>query len=395
MLRIRRIGLLGRAYRQFNRYRQILYVLFKYGFGDVIDMLKIDYYLEVGIHLISRKPSESVEKLTRAKRVRMVLEELGPTFIKLGQLLSSRSDLIPAEYHRELLKLQDQVPPTPYDQVREIIKSELGDYPEVLFHRFDETPLAGASIGSVHRAQLKSKEEVAIKIQRPGIRRQIETDLEIMFHLASLLERNIKEFKVHRPTLIVEEFAETLAKEIDYTMEASHIERFTRQLRNDKTVYVPKVYRHMSTEHVLTMEYIDGIKVSEIDTLREGGYDLGTIVERSASLIMKQLFVFGFFHADPHAGNIFVLPDNVICFLDFGMMGRVNREERENFTDMTLQVIRGEVKKVAVSMLKHTNYEKEPDRNQLERDLSALIDQHLYRPLKELDVAKLLHQLLT
>ena len=253
MLSIRKIGVIGRTYRHLNRYRQILTVLFKYGFGDLVDVLKIEQYLEIGLQMISRKRREQVDRLTRAERVRMALEELGPTFVKLGQMLSTRPDLIAVEFIEELSKLQDRVPPFSYAEVSQIIESDLGGLPENIFEHFEESPLAAASIGQVHRARLKDGEEVVVKVQRPGIRKIIEVDLEIMLHLASLMERHLEEFQVNRPARIVEEFARTLEKEIDYTIEASHIERFNRQFIDDATVYVPKVFRETTTERVLTM----------------------------------------------------------------------------------------------------------------------------------------------
>ncbi len=394
MLSIRKIGVIGRTYRHLNRYRQILRVLFKYGFGDLVDILKIEQYLEIGLQMISRKRREKIEKLTRAERLRMALEELGPTFVKLGQILSTRPDLIPFEYIKELSKLQDQVPPFPYDDVRETIKSETGKLPQEIFEHFDETPLAAASIGQVHRATLKDGEAVVVKIQRPGIHKIIEVDLEIMLHLAGLMERHLEELEAYRPTRIVEEFARSLEKEINYRTEASHIERFARQFMDDETVYIPKVFRQMSTQRILTMEYVEGIKASEVERLQKEGYDLPEITRRGTGLIMKQIFDFGFFHADPHPGNILALPNNVIGLLDFGMVGRISRQEREAFSDLVTQVIRGDEKKVADAVLNLTNYDKEPDRIEFERDFAELIDQYLYRPLKELEIGRLLQQLL-
>jgi ubiquinone biosynthesis protein len=394
MLSIRKIGLIGRTYRHLNRYRQILSVLFKYGFGDLVETLKIEQYLEIGLQMISRKRREQIERLTRAERVRMALEELGPTFVKLGQILSTRPDLIPLEYIHEFTKLQDQVPPIPYEEVREIIKSETGRFPEEIFRHFEKTPLAAASIGQVNRAELKDTEEVAIKVQRPGIRRIIEVDLEIMLHLAALMERHIEELELQRPTRIVEEFARTLEKELDYRAEASHIERFARQFIDDETLYVPKVFREMTTERILTMEYIDGIKASEVDRLRGERYDLHTIATRGADLMMKQIFIQGFFHADPHPGNIFILPNNVVCYLDFGMMGRMSRQEREDFADLVVHAIGRDEKRLLDALLRLTSFDEEPDRGLLERDVMELVDRYLYRPLKELEIGGLLHRLL-
>ena len=255
MLSIRKIGIVGRTYRHLNRYREILSVLFKYGFGDMVETLKIEQYIEIGLQMISRKRREQIEKLSRAERVRMAVEELGPTFIKLGQILSTRPDLVPLEYSRELSKLQDHVPPFPYEEVRTIITDELGGAPEELFAHFETEPLAAASIGQVHRARLADGDEVVVKVQRPGIRKIVEVDLEILLHLASLMERHVEEMEVQRPTRIVEEFARSLEKEIDYTIEAYQTERFSRQFLGEHTIYVPKIFREFNSSRVLTIEY--------------------------------------------------------------------------------------------------------------------------------------------
>jgi ubiquinone biosynthesis protein len=205
MLSIKKIGIIGRTYRHLNRYRQILTVLFRYGYGDLIDRLKIDQYIEIGLQMISRKSRERVEKLTRAERIRMALEELGPTYVKLGQILSSRPDLVPVDFIHEFSKLQDKVPPFPFSDAKQIVQSELGSTLESLFDYFDEKPFASASIGQVHRARLQDGEEVAVKVQRPGITKVIEVDLEIMLHLATLMERHVEEMELQRPVKIVEE----------------------------------------------------------------------------------------------------------------------------------------------------------------------------------------------
>ncbi len=393
-MHIRKIGMIGRTYRHIQRYRQILTVLFKYGFGDLVDTLKIEQYLEIGLQMISRKRREKMETLTRAERVRMAMEELGPTFIKMGQILSTRPDLLPVEFILELEKLQDHVPPFEYTQVEMIIETELGTQLDNILKDFEEAPLASASIGQVHRARLADGEEVVVKIQRPDIRKTVEVDLEIMLHLATLMERHLEGWEIQRPTKIVEEFAQTLEKELDYTIETSHMERFAMQFLNDSNVYVPKVYRDASTSRILTMEYIDGIKASEISLLEEADLDRREIARRGLDLIMKQIFVHGFFHADPHPGNIFILPDNVICYLDFGMMGRIGRESRENFADLVMNIVRRDERKITEALLRLTVSEEEPDRHTLERSVSEFIDLHFNRPLKELDLGKLLHQLL-
>jgi len=391
---IRKIGIVSRTYRHMNRYRQIITVLFKYGFGDLVDRLHVGQYLEIGMQMVSKKRRERVEKLTRSERLRMALEELGPTFVKMGQILSSRPDLIPLEFIEELSKLQDSVPPFPFSQVREIIEAELTSPIDEIFQKFEETPLAAASIGQVHRAQLKTGEDVIVKVQRPGIRATIEVDLEILLHLATLIERHIEEWEIHRPTRVVEEFASSLEKEIDYTIEASNAERFARQFIGNSSVYVPRIFMETTTKQVLTMEFIDAIKVSEIDKLDNEGLDRSIIASRGADLILEQVFKHGFFHADPHPGNVFIMPDNVICYLDFGMMGRVDRYAREHFADVVYGYVRRDESKIADAVLKVVEWDREPDRRVLERDIGDFVELYLYKPLKELRIGDIFQKLL-
>jgi ubiquinone biosynthesis protein len=395
MISIRKIGITGRTYRYAKRYKEILHVLIKYGFGDLVDSLKIRQFIEIGIEKISGKQPERIEKLSRPERVRMVLEELGPTFVKLGQILSMRPDLIPLEYVQELSKLQDDVPSFPYDGVKETIKSETGRFPEEIFCSFDQTPIAAASVGQVHKAILKGSEEVvAVKVQRPNIQQTIEVDLEIMLHLASLMERHVVEMEVLHPTKAVNEFARSIEEELNYTVEASHIEHFARQLLDDETVYVPKVYRDLSTQRILVMEFVDGIKASDFDHLEQVGYDLKEVASRGADSILKQICVYGFYHADPHPGNIFILPNNVICFIDLGMMGRIGQQEREDFADFVELLINRDENKVVDALLKLTNYTEAPNRSELQRDLAEFIDRYAYVPLKKLEIGKMLQSIL-
>ncbi len=394
MLSIRKIGVLGRTYRHLTRYRQILAVFFRYGFGDLVDLLKIDQYIEIGLQLISRHRRERLERMTRAERVRLAMEELGPTYIKLGQVLSTRPDLIPVDFIKELSKLQDKVPPFGFEEVRRIVTRELGAPPEDLFAYFAESPEASASIGQVHRAVLPEGEEVAVKVQRPGIKRTIEVDLEIMLHLATLMERHIEEIAFYRPVKIVEEFAKTLEREIDYTVEASNLERLAGYFLGDRTVYIPKLYRELTTPRILIAEYIDGIKISEIEELHAAGLDPREITRRGAHILLRQVFEIGFFHGDPHPGNLFVLPENVICLLDFGMVGSVDRQTREDFVDLVDAVVHRHETRTAQVLLKLTSWEEKPDMRAFEKDVADFMGRHLYRPLKEIHFGRLLQHLL-
>jgi len=394
MLSIRKIGVVSRTYRHLNRYRHILAVLLKHGFGEVVESLRIDQYLEVGLQLISKKRGPREEPITRPQRLRKALEELGPTYIKLGQVLSTRPDLIPVEFTEELSKLQDSVPPFPFADAETIIQRELGAPASDVFDRIDTEPAASASIGQVHRARLKNGEEAAVKIQRPGIRAVIEVDLEIMLHLATLAERHVEELALHKPVTIVEEFARTLEKEIDFRIEAANIDRVAQGFLGDPTVYIPTVFREFSTAAVLTTEYVEGIKISNIGELDAAGYDRRLLCSRGADIVLKQVFRHGFFHADPHPGNIFALPGNVICLLDFGMVGVVDRQTREMFVELVDSVVRRNESRAAQVLLQLTRWEQPPDLRQLERELSDFMGRHLYRPLKDIEVGKLLHDLL-
>ncbi|MDD2390554.1 MAG: AarF/ABC1/UbiB kinase family protein [Desulfobacterales bacterium] len=393
MVNIRKIGVIGRTYRHLNRYRQILTVFIKYGFGDLLELLKIDQYLETGLRMLSTRSREKVERLSRAQRLRMAFEELGPTYIKLGQAVSTRTDLVPGEYITEFSKLQDQVPSIDFSYIKSIIESELKLPIDQIFDAFDEKAIASASIGQVHRARLKDGEPVAVKVQRPGIRKLIEVDLEIMLHLATLMERHIEGMDLYRPVKIVEEFARTLEKEIDYTNEAANMERFAGNFLDDVTIYVPKVFKDTTAPRVLTMEYVSGIKVSEVHELTQKGLDRKIITARGAHLFLKQVFDHGFFHADPHPGNIFVLPDNVICLLDFGMMGYIDRKTRELFVDLIDSIVHRDEVKATQILLKLTTWVEEPDIRDLEKGVADIMGTHLFKPLKDIRIGKLIQQM--
>lgn len=397
---IRKIGIVTRTYRHVNRYRQILTILIKYGFGDLVDRLRIGQYVEIGLQLLSRGPRAPVEKLSTHQRIRMVLEELGPTFIKLGQVLSTRPDLIPPDLADELARLQQHVAPFPFEQVRRIVETELGRPLEEVFERFEEQALAAASIGQVHRAVLRDGEDVVVKVQRPRIRSVIDVDLEILLHLATLIERHVEGGRLHRPTRIVEEFTRVIERELDFGIEAAHLERFAAQFINDPTIYVPKVFHDASARRVLTLEYVDGVPIGVLtggggDGAR-GDHDPRRLAERGADLTLRQIFDHGFFHADPHAGNILVLPGDVICLLDFGMMGRLDRRCREDVADLIFAVARRDAAAASRALVRVTEHDDEVDLDlrALERDVAEFIDLHVTGELGRLNMARLLRGML-
>ncbi len=266
-----------------------------------------------------------------------------------------------------------------------------------MFEHFAQQPLAAASIGQVHRARRTDGEEVVVKVQRPNIRGVIEVDLEILLHLATLVEKHLDGWDVYQPSRILEEFSRVLERELDFRTEAAHLERFAEHFGGDETVYVPKVFHEQTTAHVLTMEYVDVIPVTDVDGLRSAGLDPREIARRGTELTLKQIFVHGFFHADPHPGNVFVLPGNVICLLDFGMMGRLDRRGREDFADLMYAVALRDVPRTTVALLRLTEHddEVEVDVPRLERDVAEFIDVNVPARLRALDFGKLLHALLT
>jgi len=397
---IRKIGVMSRTYRHINRYREIIAILVKYGFGDVLAKLELQKHLDFGKGFILGKTAAEIAALSRWERVRMALEELGPTSVKFGQIMSTRPDMIPQELIIELEKLQEDVPPFSTEDAKRIIEEELGSPVDRIFRDLTDSPIASASIAQVYEAVLPDGEEVAIKVRRPDIDRIIEVDLEIMLHIATLIERHFKELDIVDPVGIVEEFARVIKKEQDFRIEAAHIERFASNFQSDTTIHVPHVYRDFSSSKVLTMEFIGGIKVSDITKegvqVQNSGIDPKVVAARGADLILKQIFEHGFFHADPHPGNIRVLKDNVICFLDYGMMGSLSARHREDLADVLIGIINKDESKITKTILKlsASGYGQIVDSEKLESDIAELIEVYAYCTLEELEIGSLLHRIM-
>lgn len=394
MFSVRKLSAIGRTYRHLNRYHQILRVLFKYGFGDLVGRLQIAEYLEYGRHIFQPDLKKNLTRLSRPERLRMAFAELGPTFVKLGQLLSTRPDLIPADFLQELAKLQDTAPPFPLAAVRAIVLENLGRPPEDIFQFFDPEPMAAASIAQVHSARLDNGDEVVVKVLRPGIEQIITVDLEIIAHIAGLMEEHIEEVQGHNPVAVVHEFARSLSQEVDFAQELANIQRFARHFVGNNSIHVPGVYPELSASRVLVMEHVAGIKSADTEALHTAGCNLPLVARRGARLIMEQIFVHGFFHADPHPGNIFVLPDNVVCFVDFGQMGRLSRQEREDITNLIVHLVAGNEREIVSGLLRVTNQLGEVNREALGRDLIRLIDLYLYRPLAGLNAGRIIQELI-
>lgn len=380
---------LNRNLRSIKRYRQIVRVLFKYGFDNLLAYLNMTEFITRWRRMFRRNSSAFVE-LSQPERMRLVLEELGPTFIKLGQFLSTRADLLPPNYIDEFAKLQDNVPPFSFEEVEESIRKELGSDIAEIFASFERTSIGAASIAQVHRATLKSGENVVIKICRPGIKDLVETDIEALMLLAMMAERHLPNSEIFDPVGQVRELARTIRKEMDLSLEGRTIERFALNFAADKTVYFPKVYWQYTTKALLTMEMIQGIKVSEITSLVAEGFDLKLIARRGADAFIKMVLEHGFFHGDPHPGNILILPDNVICLLDFGMTGRIDPFLKTHLTDILLAVLKRDAEEVISLLIYSGDITDSVNIRGLRRDISEFIEKYYEISLQEFQVGQLL-----
>jgi ubiquinone biosynthesis protein len=375
-----------------QRYRVIVGVFLKYGYGDLAQRLPLPSPIRWPFRKV-REEQEEIALLTPPQRLRRAFEELGPAFVKFGQLLSTRSHLLPQPFIIELAKLHDEVPPVPFDQVLAVIAAELKRPPMECFESIEEAPIGSASIAQVHRAVRVNSEPCVIKVQRPGIEKIVRLDLEIMEQLAGLLERHVEGWEIHKPTAIVAEFARRMEQEMDFRAEAAHVERFAEQFAEEPTIYVPKVFPDTSTQRILTMERIDAVKASCFEQLDAAGLDRIEIATRIADLVMKQIFVHGFFHADPHPGNIHILPGNIICFLDFGMMGFLDQQTREKFSKFVMGIAQRNEASTAAALLQLTHADLEPPRQGFEADVAEFMHRNFYRPMGEMVFGQLVNQL--
>ncbi len=329
-----KISSIPQIYRHLNRWREILSVLSKYELAAWIGRLGPDFAKD----LLKAPGGTAIARHAWEARVRLALSELGPTFIKLGQVLSTRPDLVGVALAGELQHLQADVQADPPEVVRATIEAELGRPVEELFAEFDPAAMASASIGQVHRARLGSGEPVVVKVQHAGIERKVEADLDILAGLAQLAER-IPEFQNYRPGAIAAEFRRAMRRELDFGREERNMQQFARDFQHDATVHVPRAYPELCTSRVLTMELIEGIKLSETERLAAEAIDLEEVARRGANLYLEMIFSHGFYHADPHPGNVLLIDGNVIGLLDFGMVGRIDEQLQEDVTDMLVAVV--------------------------------------------------------
>ncbi len=359
-----------------RRYRHIAAVLERHGLGLATGLLGLDGWIPFNKGALGHARRD--QPYTSPEHVRLALEELGPTFIKLGQLLSTRTDLLPPGYLHELARLQDAAPAEDWEPIRAVIREELGADPEEVFATFDPQPLAAASIAQAYAATLPDGTEVVVKVRRPGAVAQVTEDLDIRFNLPGL----------------VEEFSNTLRAELDYLQEGRNAERFARDFAGSSDVSIPRVFWETTTSRMLTLERMRGISVDDLAALDAAGIDRHRLAQRGADLILTMVFEHRFFHADPHPGNMFVQPDGSVALIDFGMVGQLGEDVTEQLAEVLLAFTRGVSAAMTAALLALSITKDTPDQGELDRALAAFLSRYRGRPLAEIKLSRLLGELL-
>jgi ubiquinone biosynthesis protein len=383
-----RISALPQIYRNVKRWTEILSVLSKYGLADWLSQTSIEFAKDQ----LTAPDGDSLARLTREARIRSALTELGPTFIKLGQLLSTRPDVVGAALADELKQLRANVPADNFDAIRTLVESELGQSIEDLFAEFDSVPIASASIGQVHRARLRTFEEVVVKVQHPGIENKIREDLEVLGGLAMLADR-IPDFQPYRPSATAAEMGRTLRRELDFGREERNLHQFAALLANDATVRVPRPFNDLCTPKVLTMEYLSGVNVEETARMVAANVNREEVAHRGAALYVKMIFQYGFYHADPHPGNFVILPGGVIGLLDFGSVGRLEERMRDDIGDLLLAIVQNDVPMLVTVIKKLGQTPPQLDETALSNDIADFVGHYSSQPLNRFDLSGALNDM--
>jgi ubiquinone biosynthesis protein len=373
--------------RDLARAREILSVLARHGFGQILDSMPLSKL--PGLGLLSADEEES-HPLPTERRLVQAFEELGPTFVKLGQMLSTRQDLLPAEYIEAFSTLQDHVGPFPGERAQQIVEEALDAHLEALFDDFTDEPVASASIAQVHKARLHTGEVVAVKVQRPGIERTLRSDINILYMLAELMEGQL-DVGIYTPTAIVEAFDRAISLEIDFLNEATNAESFGLAMSGVEGVFVPRIYRSLSSRRVLTLEWVDGVKLSAID---ETDADRRILMRRLVEATYEQLYVHSVFHADPHPGNLVVGQDSTLIYLDFGLMGRITPEMRDTMEALFVGIIFGDAEGVARAIYRAGSAEGRVPLRELAARIEDLLARYSGTSLEEQDTGRIAVELL-
>ena len=381
------------AARDLGRVQDIASVMIRYGFGGFVRKLGIGGVLEQAGKMLHWQQAEDYSNLDTPQRMRHALEELGPTFIKLGQILATRVDLFPSLYIAEFEKLQDQVPPVPFEELLPQIEEDIGGRIDEIFSDVDRQPLAAASIAQVHKAVLLDGTEVILKIRRPGLRKVIEADLRLLQRIVDIVESEYPDIRRFHPQEVLRQFNQSLRRELDLATECRNAERVAANLAADPNIVIPKVYWQWTGERINVQEYIKGIHGRDLEAVEKSGLDRKLLADRGCKATMKMIMEDGFFHADPHPGNIFYLPDNKIAFIDFGMVGRLTEERREQVISLLYGLVNHAPLKV-VEILEDWSDNIYTDEDVLTVDIEAFVDQYSSLSLKDLSLTAMLSDLM-
>ncbi|ABE48661.1 MULTISPECIES: ABC1 kinase family protein [Methylobacillus] len=380
--------------RDFGRVRAIARILMHYGWGDIAERLGKRSWLRRAGNALNSEASREIMQLPSEVRARLALQELGPTFVKMGQVLATRPDIFPPNWIAEFSKLQDQVPPVPFEDMLPGLQEALGKSPFEVFRDFDTTPVAGASIAQVYQAKLQDGTPVILKVRRPGIRENIDADLRLLHHLARLIEAEVEEARRFNPTEIVDQFSKSLKRELDLALEGRNTERFARNFLNDPNTRFAKIYWEYTSESVLVMEKIDGIPGNSLEEARQAGMNLPLLAARGADAVMKMVLIDGFFHADPHPGNIFFLPENKIAVIDCGMVGRISLDRRNEIADLLAALVSRDIETLRDILIAWAG-NVVVDEDKLGADVDEFICTYDNAPLKHISFGTLLNDLTT
>ncbi|UOQ52433.1 ABC1 kinase family protein [Hymenobacter cellulosivorans] len=376
-----------------SRIRQVVEVLVRYGFEDVVTSTALRRLITQKRRLSWQHAERAVFETSRWERVRMVIEDLGPTFIKLAQAMSNRPDLLPEALIDEFQKLQSDVPPFDVRVAREIIERELGRPITEVFSEFDEKPLGSASIGQVHKARLLTGEDVVVKVQRPDVQEKVRTDLSLLHELVRLTAGFLRNHGLSNPQDIVDAFERSMMKELDYTSEARSMEQFRKLYESYETFYIPKPYRELSTAKVLVIEFVSGCKITDKAQLLEWKLSPEKVAETGMDIYLTQIFEFGIFHADPHPGNVLVRPDGTIVLIDFGMVGKLSKQQKYAFAGVFIGMARQDARSMALNFRRLALTADIPDMRTFEADLNDLIEDFTMLDVKEMSMSDLADRL--
>ncbi len=372
-----------------KRYREIVSVLARHGFGSFLADVQLEHHISLPSRLYTR---EDNSQISPAEHLRLALEELGPTFIKLGQILSTRPDILPPEFIKELSKLKDSVPPNPWEDICAVLVEEMGSEPEQFFEQIDPVPLGAASLAQVHAATLKSGEEVVVKVQRPDTLATIESDLEILKEMASIADRTPWGVLNH-PEEMVDEFAYSLHNELDYRREGHNADRFRANFEGSEYLHIPKIYWEHTTRRVLVMERMQGIKIDDIAALEVAEYDRKRVALHAADMIIKEVLQDGFFHADPHAGNYIIMPGEMIGAMDFGLVGELTKRDRAHLTQLYVSAIALDADSIVDELIRMGVVHSGTDRSRLRRDLERLLGKYTGATLKDINIQEIIEEI--